>query len=414
MSRSEKFSRRALLKRLGVGAALLPILEPEWVRAATCSGTSGPRRAFFIVWANGMLSRITSWATAGTGTGFTLPTFMASLEPHRNDLLLLDGLSYNFISDSPNPSGGEVSGHACFQGMLTGAHYQSFGSSTANNIAGGPSIDQFIGNGLRAKGLHRADLAQHDGVLAQHRAPVVEGGGDGGGSRRRPLPRLLAALRRRDAHAEPHAHADAHADSDTHADDDAGRSDVVDAQEHHRLRPRGHHALQRRDRSVRSYPRRGAPRLRARHRDAAVPPDRDGQHAGRRDGRGGSWRRWIERRWWIGWRGHHARPAGVPAIGAADRPRRSRHPQLPHGHQDADRSGGRGDGRRCHPGRGAAARRPGRSRHRLLQPRLHRRGDGRQHGRRQRLSRDRPHATPTRRSFATPGSRRRWPTPSPR
>lgn len=152
MSRNEKFSRRALLKRLGVGAALLPILESEWASAATCSGTAGPRRAFFIVWANGMLSRVSSWATAGTGTGFTLPAFMSSLEPHRNDLLLLDGVSYNFISDSPNPTGGEVTGHACFQGMLTGAHYQSFGSSTANNVAGGPSIDQHIGNALKAKG----------------------------------------------------------------------------------------------------------------------------------------------------------------------------------------------------------------------------------------------------------------------
>lgn len=152
MSRNEKFSRRALLKRLGVGVALLPILESEWASAAACSGTAGPRRAFFIVWANGMLSRVSTWATAGTGAAFTLPTFMSSLEPYRNDLLLLDGVSYNFISDSPNPNGGEVTGHACFQGMLTGALYKSFGSSTANNVAGGLSIDQHIGNALKTKG----------------------------------------------------------------------------------------------------------------------------------------------------------------------------------------------------------------------------------------------------------------------
>src|SRR5262245_50992298 len=118
-ARRHKFSRRALLKRLGVGAALLPVLESEWLEAATCSGTSGPKRAFFVVWANGMLSKMSSWAT--TGDGFTLPAFMQSLEPYRQDVILLDGVSYNFVRDSPNPSGGEVSGHACFQGMLTGA-----------------------------------------------------------------------------------------------------------------------------------------------------------------------------------------------------------------------------------------------------------------------------------------------------
>jgi hypothetical protein len=150
--RNDKFSRRALLKRLGMGAALLPILESEWVRAAACSGTSGPRRALFIVWANGMLSKVSEWATAGTGTSFTLPPFMSSLEPYRNDLLLLDGITYSFINDSPNTNGGETTGHACFQGMLTGALYKSFGSSTANNVAGGQSIDQYIGNALKAKG----------------------------------------------------------------------------------------------------------------------------------------------------------------------------------------------------------------------------------------------------------------------
>jgi|GEM_PF-1280060 len=148
----EKFSRRALLKRLGMGAALLPILESEWASAALCSGTAGPRRALFIVWANGMLSKVSTWATPGTGAGFTLPPFMSSLEPHRNELLLLDGITYSFITDSPNPNGGETTGHACFQGMLTGALYKSFGSSTANNVAGGQSIDQYIGNGLKAKG----------------------------------------------------------------------------------------------------------------------------------------------------------------------------------------------------------------------------------------------------------------------
>src|SRR3954462_8634322 len=150
MSRLDRFSRRTLLKALGVGPALLPMLEAERAFAA-CAGASGPKRTFIVVWPDGMIAKTAStWAT--TGANFTMPAHMASLEPYRNDLILLDGLNYDFVRDSPNPSGGEVSGHACFQGMLTGQGYQSFGSTTANNVAGGISLDQYLGNALRAGG----------------------------------------------------------------------------------------------------------------------------------------------------------------------------------------------------------------------------------------------------------------------
>lgn len=143
-------SRRSLLKAMGVGPALLPMLEGE-TAAAACNGVAAPKRVFIIVWPNGMFAlNGGSWAT--TGDNFVLPSHMASLEPHRKDLILLDGLDYKFLRDSPNPNGGETTGHACFQGMLTGALYQSFGSSIASNIAGGPSIDQYIGNALKAQG----------------------------------------------------------------------------------------------------------------------------------------------------------------------------------------------------------------------------------------------------------------------
>jgi Protein of unknown function (DUF1552) len=142
--------RRTFLKAMGVGSALLPLLDAERALGA-CDGVSGPKRVFIIVWPNGMFAgNGGSWAT--TGDNFVLPAHMRSLEAHRRDLILLDGLDYKFIADSPNPTAGEVSGRACFQGMLTGKFYQSFGSSTSNSLAGGLSIDQHIGNGLRAQG----------------------------------------------------------------------------------------------------------------------------------------------------------------------------------------------------------------------------------------------------------------------
>ncbi len=153
MSRIDRFSRRTLLKGLGMGPALLPMLEAEQAHAA-CAGASGPKRTFIVVWPDGMIAKTAStWATSGAGyAASTLPIHMASLEPFRSDMILMDGLDYDFIKDSPNPSRGEVSGHACFQGMLTGAFYQSFGSSTAYDVGGGISVDQYLGNSLKAGG----------------------------------------------------------------------------------------------------------------------------------------------------------------------------------------------------------------------------------------------------------------------
>ena len=50
------------------------------------------------------------------------------------------------------PGSGERTGHACFPGMLTGAFYQLLSSGTSSDLAGGISVDQYIGNKLQAGG----------------------------------------------------------------------------------------------------------------------------------------------------------------------------------------------------------------------------------------------------------------------
>ncbi|HMC95673.1 MAG TPA: DUF1552 domain-containing protein, partial [Polyangia bacterium] len=133
---------------MGLGPALLPLLEAERALGA-CGGVSGPRRIFILVWANGMCGGPTEpWAT--TGANFTLPPQMAPLAPYIQDVILMDGLDYDFITDMPGS--GERTAMACFPGMLTGAFYQLLSSSTSSDLAGGISIDQYIGNGLRANG----------------------------------------------------------------------------------------------------------------------------------------------------------------------------------------------------------------------------------------------------------------------
>ncbi|MES1205247.1 MAG: DUF1552 domain-containing protein [Pseudomonadota bacterium] len=141
MSRIDRFSRRSLLKALGVGPGLLPLLNVEKAHGQATTA----KCAFIFVWANGMLSKSAATGWPAAGENFTFKPFQASLEPLRKDLLLLDGIDYRFLRDSVAP---ENTGHACFPGMLTGALFKSPGSGTSSTVAGGISIDQYIGSSL--------------------------------------------------------------------------------------------------------------------------------------------------------------------------------------------------------------------------------------------------------------------------
>jgi hypothetical protein len=166
-----RFSRRNLLRAIGAGAALLPMIQADPADAAQCY-VGGIKRLFVFAWADGMLSNVSNWATAGTTpsawqvasfqsvapgeqNSYKLPALPASqvksLADYQSDLILLHGLDYDFIKDQPNPNGGETNGHACFPGMLTGSNYQSL-TNTDSDVAGGISIDQYIANQMVASG----------------------------------------------------------------------------------------------------------------------------------------------------------------------------------------------------------------------------------------------------------------------
>jgi hypothetical protein len=163
MKRNLRFSRRNLLQAIGAGAALLPLLEADRADALCLAG--GIKRMYILVWPNGMLSGVTNWATTGDDpTSWTLAPFQAPLLPYMSDLLLLDGIDYSFIVDMPGA--GERTGTACFPGMLTGAFYQTLSSSTAADIAGGPSVDQYIGSALVAGG-YSGKVSLNQGVFVQ-------------------------------------------------------------------------------------------------------------------------------------------------------------------------------------------------------------------------------------------------------
>jgi hypothetical protein len=148
MKRDLRYSRRQLLKSMGAGAALLPLIHADKADAACYVG--GIKRMYIFAWTNGMLSSINNWATAGNDpTSWQLGSmgFQDSLKPYMADLLLLNGIDYKFIKDMPGS--GERTGHAVFPGMLTGAYYKTLASGTSSDIGGGISVDQYVGKQLQ-------------------------------------------------------------------------------------------------------------------------------------------------------------------------------------------------------------------------------------------------------------------------
>lgn len=141
MARIDRFSRRTLLRALGLGPAMLPMLDVERAQGQVPEA----KCALIVAWANGMLSETSASGWPAPGENFAFKPFQASLEPLRSDLILLDNVNYRFLRDSDAP---EYTGHACFQGMLTGALFKEPGSGTSSTVAGGPSIDQHIGSSL--------------------------------------------------------------------------------------------------------------------------------------------------------------------------------------------------------------------------------------------------------------------------
>jgi hypothetical protein len=178
MKRDLRFSRRNFLKTVGAGGALLPLIEADRADAACVVG--GIKRLYLLCWPNGMLSSINSWATAGNDpSSWTLAPFQvnAGLQPYMSDLLLLNGIDYSVIRSMPGT--GERTGHACYPAMLTGANYQTLSSSTAADLAGGISVDQYIGNALKAGGygglvsLNQGTFVQSTGHLSWKAAGQV-------------------------------------------------------------------------------------------------------------------------------------------------------------------------------------------------------------------------------------------------
>lgn len=135
-SRRSGFSRRQVLKTLGLGAAALPLLQMELAKSA-CLATA-PKRVVLVFWCNGINNQ-GSWAPAGGGA---LPQYLSSLEPHRSDLIFLRGATFQNLRDTPNPEKADNAGHGATPAVWTGTRYAEL--RPFHEQAGGPSLDHHI------------------------------------------------------------------------------------------------------------------------------------------------------------------------------------------------------------------------------------------------------------------------------
>lgn len=148
-------SRRALLR--GVGAAVaLPMLDA--MTPAFAASPQPSRRLVYIYVPNGVIMK--RWTPVAEGPAFEFPPILKALEPHRENLLVLSGLTHN----TARPLGdgdGDHARAACT--YLTGVHPKK---TAGSDIHVGVSVDQIAAQMLgSATKLPSLELACEDGRL---------------------------------------------------------------------------------------------------------------------------------------------------------------------------------------------------------------------------------------------------------
>jgi hypothetical protein len=155
-----KYSRRAILKRLGIGAGFLPLLSTEKARAAAPSGF--PTRLIAITWTDGICPPDFYPTGAAGPLPATLPFTLQPLATWASKMIVLrhttkqqSPVDINVMIDV----GSKYGGHFTYPAMLTGAVSSPNGTAEVPTInATGPSIDQIYADNLLAQGVSGAQL----------------------------------------------------------------------------------------------------------------------------------------------------------------------------------------------------------------------------------------------------------------
>ncbi|MCA9085218.1 MAG: DUF1552 domain-containing protein [Planctomycetaceae bacterium] len=140
--------RRTLLR--GAGAAMgLPLLDIMQPAAQAAHAPTAPVRMAYVFFPNGAI--MDRWNPKGDGAEFQFNDTMSSLEPHRNDLLILQGLAQHHARANGDGGGDHARNASAF---LTGAQPRK---TSGADIFVGTSIDQaaaqLVGNQTRLPSL---------------------------------------------------------------------------------------------------------------------------------------------------------------------------------------------------------------------------------------------------------------------
>jgi hypothetical protein len=132
-------SRRSLLRGAGGVGIALPFLEAMAPRRARAQEAAVPRRLFLMLNQNGVVPG--TWFPTGGEKDFKLASSMASLEPLREHLIILDGIRK--MERGTQDGTAHKRGH---NSAVTG-----WTSSTDSGAADGASIDQVVANAIGGK-----------------------------------------------------------------------------------------------------------------------------------------------------------------------------------------------------------------------------------------------------------------------
>ncbi len=127
--------RRTFLRGLGVTIAL-PVLDAMTPAMAATAGlkTKAPTRLAFAYVPNGVIMK--DWTPATVGADYALTPTLASLEPFRQDMMILSGLRHHNADALEDGAGDHARAAACF---LTGVHPKK---TAGADIHVGISVDQ--------------------------------------------------------------------------------------------------------------------------------------------------------------------------------------------------------------------------------------------------------------------------------
>lgn len=132
---NNKYCRRSFLRGLGISAMLLPMFDLEFEKPARGDAPKAPKRFAALCWPEGVTNNY--WPT-GTETNFQLTDVLSPLAPHKQDVLIFDGLDNRAMMDQfPN-----YGGHAALPYVLTGGpgKYLLYGDDQA--MGDSISLDQ--------------------------------------------------------------------------------------------------------------------------------------------------------------------------------------------------------------------------------------------------------------------------------